>query len=143
MIQTQINARIAAFAAELESLVRAAAVEAVAGALGGPSSAARSPARASAPATRTKARRRSRSRKPATASATATASAAPKSNGVPTDLDKAIVAQVKTKPGSRVEEIAKVLRIPSPRVKDRMSGLLESKTLKKTGATRGTKYFPF
>ena len=156
MLQDQIAARIDAFVNELFSLVRKEALAAVAIALGEASAVGSAQAsREAAPR-----RRRGRPRK-----ASAVAKPAPAANGAakptaaagakpvatidatdeaaaPGGLDVAVLAFVKANPGSGVEQMVKGLRAPTEKVKASVAGLVEAKGIKKTGKTRGTRYFP-
>lgn len=141
-----IATAIETFVREIEDLVRAAALEAVAGALGAPRSAPRRPAppasrvvaKAPARAATPRPKRPSRARKAAPKVAPkAAAAAAPAAGGG----DDAALAHVKAHPGQRLEEIAKALGVPSPSIKDRFAALVDAKKLRRVGKTRGTKYF--
>lgn len=127
-ISDQINARIQQFAKELEELVRRAALEAVTDSLGGAAP------RASRPA------------------ASATRSAAPaRKSGKPggkrdpkiiAGLVTRVAAYVKAHPGQGVEAIAKGMNVRTHDITLPIAKLLASKTIKKKGEKRATKYYP-
>lgn len=127
-IHDQISQRVQAFARELEELVRKAAIEAVATSLG--ASAGRAGASSRAPraaAAAPKARRAKGGKRP------------------PAEL-AAMVAKtadwVKANPGNGVEAMAKSLGVQTKELALPIAKLLKSKTIKKRGEKRATKYFP-
>ena len=127
IIQQQIQQRIHAFAAELEQLVRAAAVQSVSHALGGHASAAPHP------------------------QSKAPASAAPRARGksggkrdpkvLAATVEKA-AEWVKANPGKGVEAMAAGLKLKTKDLALPIAKLLDAKTIKKTGVKRATKYYP-
>lgn len=132
-IRQQIDARVQAFVTELSDMARAAALEAVHGALGGGSTPVRRgpgrPRKAGAgkkaaaparPARRAKGARRSSSDVDATAGQ--------------------LLTFVKSNDGKRLEEIARAMKINSADLKLPVKKLIEAKALRTTGAKRGTKY---
>ena len=130
-IQDQISHRIQAFAAELEALVRKAAIDAVATSLGGTASASSAAAR---PAARVAA--------PAAARASKHASGGKR----PPALLAATVVKagdwVKSHPGHGVEDMAKALGLKTKDLALPIAKLLAKKTIKKRGVKRATKYYP-
>ena len=142
-IQEQISARISAFTAELETLVRKAALEAVAGALGGGTT---------APAPRAAALRSVR--KPAKASANARPAGgkppkAPRRKSGekrPAGELAALVGKaadwIKGNPGKGVEAMAVGLGVSTRELALPIQKLLGNKTIRRRGVKRATKYFP-
>lgn len=125
-IEQEIQARVAAFAADLAGLIRQSAFDSLHQALGTPSAArAAAPAAAAAAAAPVARRGRGKGKRKAGGGA-----AAP-----------AIAAYVAANPGSRLEHISKGLNKPSASLKAAVAALLGSGELKKTGQRRGTQYF--
>jgi hypothetical protein len=129
-IQTQIKAKIDTFASELEALVRQAALEAVAGALGTSGAgrgrpgrpaakAARAPAAA---ATRRGGRRRRRS---------------PQALGAASET---ILKHVKAHPGQRAEEVRAAVGMDKNLWIPAVKKLIEDKKIIKKGEKRATTY---
>jgi hypothetical protein len=52
-----------------------------------------------------------------------------------------VLAQVRSKQGQRLEEIAKAMKLPTKGLKLPVSKLMAARKLKTKGAKRGTKYF--
>ncbi len=126
--QSEISQRVQAFATELEELVRKAAMEAVAAALGVPAVKAASRGRA-APAARAAAAPRARKggkRPPAELAAM---------------VDKTR-DWVKANPGQGVEAMARALGVQTKELALPIVKLLKSKAIKKRGQKRATKYYP-
>lgn len=131
-INDQIARRINAFASELQDLVRQAAIDAVAQALGVTTS--RRPGR---PAAAPKApaaggggggsRRRAGGKRPPEELAAM--------------VDKA-ASWIKSNPGQGVETMAKGLGVQTKELALPIAKLLKNKTIKKRGQKRATKYFP-
>ncbi len=139
-ITAEIERRIQSFVADLDGLVRKAALDAVSAALGGkPNSApkAASSGRASA-------------KKPAAAKAAAPAKAAksaPKKGGKrdPKDLEKlvdAVRAHIAQHPGEGVETIGKHMGVKTKELALPIIKLLDKKAITRKGQRRGTRYFP-
>lgn len=132
-IQQEIQTRIAGFAAELEELVRRAAIAAVSDALGQrPARTKQTSPRASssataavAPATPTRKRRTGGKRDPKAIDA----------------LTERTASFIRANAGKRVEEIGKALNTPTKELALPIIRLLGNKTIKKTGQKRATKYF--
>ena len=133
-IHDQISSRIKAFASELEELVRRAAIDAVTQSLGSGASApsarsAPSAAAASAPAAKAPARR-----------------AVSKGGKRPPEELAAMVTKagdwIKSNPGHGVEDMAKALSVQTKELALPIAKLLKSKTIKKRGQKRATKYYP-
>lgn len=136
-INQQIEARVQSFVQELSGLVRAAALEAVADALGGkPVGAAR----------------RGRpvgSKNKVAAAAGKAAPAAPaarRKRGKRTSeevdaMAARILDHVKKTPGTSVEKMAKAFRVASKELTLPITKLMGDKKMKTTGQKRGTKYF--
>jgi hypothetical protein len=131
-INDQISARIQSFTAELEALVRAAAVDAVRHALGGAA-----PAKAALRSSPTP---------------NGKAVAAPKARGRASKGGKRAPAQlaalvgrtgewIKSNPGHGVEDMAKALNVKTKELALPIQKLLAAKTIKKKGQKRATKYF--
>ncbi len=142
-INEQISARIQAFTAELESLVRAAALDAVRQALGGGTPAKPAAARPAAAAPKAKAA-------PAAAAPKAKKArnrAAKKSAGGkrPPAALAALVTRtgewIKSNPGHGVEDMAKALNVRTRELALPIHKLLANKSIKKKGQKRATKYF--
>jgi hypothetical protein len=139
---SEIRARIDAFAAELGTLVRRSAVDAVRGALGDGTAAPRRrgpgrPRKAAAPA------KRGPGRPPK-------ASKAPRARrGQPSRLSPEVVAKtaelvhahVQANPGQRMEEISAALRIPTADLTAATTRLLAEGRVRREGQRRGTRYF--
>ena len=127
----QLRARIDAFVSDISTLVRRAALDAVASALGSP---------APAPAKRGPGRPRK---------AAASAAPAPKRKGkrgkrTPEDVAKmgeVVVAYVAKNPGQSVEQIKKALGVEKKDLQLPIIRLIAAKKLRTTGERRGTKYF--
>jgi hypothetical protein len=128
-VSDQIQARIQAFATELEALVRQAALDAVTNALGAPSSPARVVRRdaiiGAAPRPAKSAR-----------------SGGKRDPNVIAALTARVGAHVKSHPGQGVEAIAKALNVTTHDITLPVTKLLASKDIKKKGQKRATKYFP-
>ena len=135
MIQNEINARIAAFVKDLEGLFAREALAAVSAALG---RGVAPTAGASAP--------RARAARPAKAGKRTRVAAAPKapSKASPeaASIDGAVLEFVKANPGAGVEQMVKALKVPTVKLKVRVASLVAAKSIRKTGKTRGTRYFP-
>jgi N-acetylmuramoyl-L-alanine amidase len=133
-INEQISARIQSFTAELETLVRAAAVEAVRQALGG------------APAAKAAAVRSVPAAKAAVSAAPKARARATKSAGGkrPPGQLAALVTKtgewIKANPGHGVEDMAKALNVRTKELALPIQKLLAAKTIKKKGQKRATKY---
>ncbi len=128
-IHDQIATRIKAFASELEELVRKAAIDAVTSSLGaGPSRAPSGPRAASAPAASRPGRRaRSGGKRP------------------PAELAAMVVKAgdwIKSNAGHGVEDMAKALHVQTKELALPIAKLLKSRTIKKRGLKRATKYYP-
>lgn len=142
-VHQQIQARIQAFAVELEALVRAAAIEAVATSLG---AAAGAPPARHQPSAGVRTRPAPGAPPPTSTAGHAALSFKRKKGKKRTPeqlakIDGAIVGFVKENPGQGVEHMAKALGVPSNDIKLRVSLLLDGRKLKKTGVKRATKYF--
>jgi len=141
-VQEQIEARIKVFVAELNNLVRAAAMDAVRGALGGGGGSSAAPRR--------------RGRPPGSKNRTAPAAAKPsapaqkrgkRSGGKrsPAAMQKAIQGvrdYVASHPGRRVEQIGPALHLATKELARPIAKLLASGHLRREGQKRATKYFP-
>jgi hypothetical protein len=138
MTTRDIEARVAAFVADLDGLVRQAALEAVQAALGGANPA---PAKKAAPAAKAAA--------PAKAAGPSKAAAAkPARKGAKRDpkelakLVESVKAHISQQPGEGVELIAKHLDVSSKEITLPITKLLASKAISKKGEKRATKYYP-
>lgn len=138
-IHDQISSRIKAFAAELEELVKRAAIDAVTQSLGSGGSSAPSPAARSAP-------RAVAASAPAAAKAPAPARRASKGGKRPPEELAAMVTKagdwIKSNPGHGVEDMAKAMSVQTKELALPIAKLLKSKTIKKRGQKRATKYYP-
>ncbi|MBX7193050.1 MAG: DNA-binding protein [Sandaracinaceae bacterium] len=129
MTNREIEARVAAFVADLDGLVRRAALEAVQSALGGakPAPAAKpAAAKAAKPAAKPVAKKKGAKRDPAALA----------------KLVDTVKGHIGQHPGEGVEVIAKHLGVSSKELALPISKLLESKAITKKGEKRATKYFP-
>ncbi|MBK8180546.1 MAG: DNA-binding protein [Planctomycetes bacterium] len=142
-INSQIEARVAAFVQELTGLVRVAALEAVAGALGQQVAGG---ARRGRP--------RGSKNKPSGNKASGSSAAAPaakrpgkqgkRGKRTPEEVEAMgarVVDHVKKNPGIGVESIAKAFQLPSKELALPILRMLAAKKLRTTGQRRGTKYF--
>jgi len=122
-----IRVRIETFAAELEELVRAAAVQAVASALGAQDARVSTsvPRHAASPRARAVARSGGK-RDPKVLAATVERAA----------------QWIKANPGNGVEAMAKGMKVSTKDLALPVIKLLSSKRIRKTGVKRATKYFP-
>lgn len=131
-LDQRIRTRIDSFLLELAGLVKKAALESVHQALGQGSA-----PRLGAGRTRTVAMRRGTApRKISTRSV--------RGKRTSEQVDQAatrVLAQIRSKPGQRLEEIGAALRTPTKILKLPVSKLLAAKKLKTKGRKRGTKYF--
>lgn len=126
-IQSEIQARVEAFANDLIALIQASALEVVQGALGGSGGVARG--------------RGSRG---------AIASFAPPSGGKGQKRDPQVIVAITSKlaahiaknPGQRIEEIGKALGTPTKDLTLPVKKLIETKQIKTKGQRRATTYFP-
>lgn len=119
-LQSELNKRISAFAADIAALVREAALEAAKDAFKGHGSTA-TKARNSKPS-RSRGGRRS-----------------------PDELETIaakLEGYIKANPGQRIEQIGKGLGLPTKELTRPVTKLLASKAIKKTGDRRATKYYP-
>jgi hypothetical protein len=131
-IEKQIRASIESFVAELDALVRQAAVEAVQGALGGnsdsnPRKTNRSPkASDQAPTPRRRSRRGRRVKRSPKALA---------------KLQSRLLDEISRKPGQRIEAISRSMGVSTKDLNLPIKKLLESKRIQKRGEKRATEYF--
>lgn len=131
-IEKQIRASIESFVAELNALVRQAAVEAVQGALGGNSDSnprntrrnARAPVQGSAPRRRARRGRRVK-RSPKTLAR----------------LQSRLLDEISRTPGQRIEAISRSMGVSTKDLNLPIKKLLESNRIKKRGEKRATEYF--
>jgi hypothetical protein len=132
MTTREIEARVASFVADLDALVRKAALEAVQSALGG----ATTP-RVTSPSKKTS----------AAPAAKASAPRAAKKGGKrdPEALAKlveTVKAHIGQHPGEGVETISKHLGVSSKEITLPIAKLLADKAITRKGQRRGTRYFP-
>lgn len=121
-IEHEIRRRTEAFAAELSDLIRHSVLDSIHGSLG--VAAPSAPNMSAAPAApRSKGRTR-RGRRPSGATSAA------------------VIDFVSKYPGTRVDQIAKGLGVPTPKLKKAVAAMLASGELEKTGQKRGTQYHP-
>jgi hypothetical protein len=131
-IEKQIRASIESFVAELNALVRQAAVEAVQGALGGspdsnPRNAKRglkTPEQAPTPRRRTRRGRRVK-RSPKTLAR----------------LQSRLLDEISRRPGQRIEAISRSMGVSTKDLNLPIKKLLEAKRIEKRGEKRATEYF--
>jgi hypothetical protein len=128
-ISDQIHTRIQEFARELEQLVRQAALAAVTESLGGAAAPRAARAAVSSAATVAPARK-------------STKSGGKRDPKVIAGLVVRVGAHVKARPGQGVEAIAKGLNVSTHDITLPITKLLASKTIKKKGQKRATKYYP-
>lgn len=132
-IRQQIDARVQAFVTELSDMARAAALEAVQGALGG----------GSAPVRRGPGRPRGSGAGKKTAAPARPARRAKGARRSSSDVDSTanqLLTFVKSNDGKRLEEIARAMKVASADLKLPVKKLIAAKSLRTTGAKRGTKY---
>ena len=126
----QLRARIDAFVSDISTLVRRAALDAVASALGSP---------APAPA------QRGPGRPPkAAASAAPAPRKGKRGKRTPEDVAKmgeTVVAYVAKNPGQSLEQIKKALGVEKKDLQLPIIRMIAAKKLKTTGQRRGTRYF--
>jgi hypothetical protein len=140
-ITKEIRARLDAFASELDDLVRQAALEAVQKALGVSAVTTNAAPRKRAPAVKKAAAPAPRGR-PAKKAAS---SRAPGQKRDPEELEKMVerlAAHIKAHPGQRIEQINKVLGVPTKDLALPIKKLLASKRISSKGVKRSTTYFP-
>lgn len=128
----QIESKVQAFVQELSGLVRIAALEAVAAALG---------ERAAGTARRG---RPKGSKNKATRMAPRASRGGKRAKRTPEQVEQMgarVVDHVKKNPGQGVEGIAKALKVPSKELQLPIIRMLAAKKLRTTGQRRGTKYF--
>lgn len=125
-VSVQIKARIEAFAAELEQLVRQAAIAAVGESLGASGSRARATNGATPKAARAAKGKPGGKRDPKVIAA----------------LVGRVGDYVKAHPGQGVEGIAKGLNVTTHDITLPITKLLGAKAIKKKGQKRATKYYP-
>lgn len=141
MTTREIEARVAAFVADLDGLVRQAALEAVQAALGGVKAA---PAKKAAPAAKPAAAAKAPAAKPAAAKP----AAKPAKKGAKRDpkilakLVESVKGHISQHPGEGVEAIAKHLGVSSKEITLPITKLLADKSITKKGEKRATKYYP-
>ncbi len=125
----QFRARIDAFVSDISTLVRRAALDAVASALGSP---------APAPA------KRGPGRPPKPDASAAPARKSKQAKRTPEDVAKmgeTVVAYVAKNPGQSVEQIKKALGVEKKDLQLPIVRMVAAKKLKTTGQKRGTRYF--
>jgi hypothetical protein len=167
MSTREIDARVSTFVSELETLIRAAALEAVQAALGAASApkaaapkapkakaAAAKASKPAAPKAKAPAPKASEAPAPkasapaASAEAKAPASALPRvKKGTRRSAEdvaaaaRAIKGHLAANPGQGVEAIAKALGVPSKDLALPIANLLGARSIRKEGEKRGTRYF--
>ncbi len=133
-IHQLVEARVQAFVQEVSALVRAAALEAVAGALGGQTvSSAR---RGRPPGSKNKSA-------PAAGVAAAPKAGKKRAKRTTEQVDamaERILEHVKKNPGSSVEGMSKFFKVKSKELTLPINKLMDAKKMKTTGQKRGTKY---
>ena len=135
-IDSEIRARVDSFVNDLSTLIRAAAVEAVRGALGDGSAAPR---------------RRGRPRKAAPVLGSVARRAAPiagrrgrrgrRSSAAVGEMTDKVRVHVRANPGHRLEEMGRALGMPTSELKLPVSKLMAAGELRTEGAKRGTRYY--
>lgn len=134
MTTPQIAARVSSFVADLERLIRSAALETVQAALGGSSTARSAPSSARAPKATTTA-------KPATSALPRVKKEGRRSPEDVAKVARAIKAHLAEHPGEGVETISKHLGVKSKELALPLGNLLAAKSIRKQGQRRGTRYF--
>jgi hypothetical protein len=136
-LDQDIQNRIQSFLAELSSLVRRSAMEAVQEALAGDGAAPRrrGPGRPRGTGKRGPGRPRQAGR-PARAG-----KRAKRSSEAVEAMAARVLAQIRSKQGQRLEEIGRAMKMPTKGLKLPIQKLLSSKKVKTKGAKRGTRYF--
>jgi len=134
-IEKRIRKSVDGFVAEISALVRQSALDVVEEALGAPK----------APARRAKTRRKAKThtRQNARPAAAGTFSGR-RVRRAPEDIAKladAVLAQVKSNPGQRLELMSRAMGIPSKELKRPIQTLLGAGELRTEGQKRGTMYF--
>ncbi|MBN8609086.1 MAG: DNA-binding protein [Deltaproteobacteria bacterium] len=132
MTTREIEARVASFVADLDALVRKAALEAVQSALGGGAT-----PRTSSPSKKAAA--------PAAKASSAPRAAKKGGKRDPNALAKlvdAVKAHISLHPGEGVEAISKHMGVSSKEITLPITKLLADKTITRKGQRRGTRYFP-
>jgi len=132
-IDKQIQDRIEAFLGELSGLVRQAAIESVADALGG-AAPKRGPGRP----------RKTTASSEAAAKKTATRRKGKRIRRTAADIEATkgdILKYLKANPGSGMESISAALKMPTKDVRGPMLKLAAAKKVRMTGQKRGAKYF--
>lgn len=124
-VNKQIEARIQAFAKELNELVREAALEAVQDVLGGASKAGRATTASRVPA----------KRRPATPSGRL-------SSRQMAGAIEAVRNFIASNPGARMEQMTAALGQPAARLRGPVNKLIEQGQVRKTGEKRTTQYYP-
>ena len=149
-LESEIRSRIEALATELAGMIRQEAIASVEAALGGDGAAParrgrrRGPGRPRGSSTKKAASRRGPGRPKGSGRGPRRKAGRGRPGRPPsaavTELTTKVLAQVKSKAGQGVAEIAKALKVGVDRVKPVMAKLLAGKQVKKTGQKRGTKY---
>lgn len=124
-VDVQIRSAIDAFIADLSDLVRAAAVDAVSDALGGPSG-----------------RRGRRPGRPAGTSPGRRRKGEKRSPEAIQKLQGELLSAIKANPGSRMEQLGKVVGASTKDLMLVTRKLLASKAVRKRGVKRATTYYP-
>ena len=137
-VTAEIERRIASFVADLDGLVRSAALEAVQAALGGEAPAAKAAPAKAAPTNAAKA-----PAKPAVVKAPKAAAAPKARKAAEADqkLVDAVAKHIAKHSGHGAATIATYLGVPSKDLALPLATLLEAKRITKKGKTRGTRYF--
>ncbi len=133
-IESQIQTRVEEFAAELSTMVRQAALEAVEDAIRG-EGLGLSTRKAGRPTKAKAAGRKAVSR-------TSTGRRRRRTAEELVEMQSDLVTYVTKNPGERLEQIALGMNIDSQDLKRPIQMLLESKDISKEGQRRGTMYFP-
>jgi len=125
-LDQEIQSRIQSFLSELSALVKKSALESVQMALAGSGSANG---------------RRGPGRPRKTGSSAGTGKRVKRSSEQVDAMAARVLAQVRSKQGQRLEQIAKAMKLPSKGLKLPVAKLLAAKKLKTKGQKRGTQYF--
>lgn len=133
-INSEIQARIEAFAEELSGLVKEAAVEAVQEALAGATNGTRANGRRK-PAARKKAAKRATAAKRKTRGRRRR-----QSEAQVTKLANKVLSHVTSNDGERIDQIAAALGVATADLKAPVALLMDEKKVRRTGQRRGTKY---
>jgi hypothetical protein len=138
-LDQEIQSRIQSFLAELSGLVKRQALEAVHEALSGSAMAParRGPGRPRGSTTA----KRGPGRPPKVSGPARSGKRAKRTSEAVEAMAARVLAQVRSKPGQRLEEIGRAMKMPTKGLKLPIQKLLAGKQVRTEGQKRGTKYF--